>query len=163
MVVISDNSNCINWLINHLVQQFSIKDLGFLQHFLGIEVHKVGHSLFLSQHQYALDLLARADISACKPISTPMPCKGRHLSHNPELFSDPSKFRSLVGGLQYLTFTRPDIAYSVNHVCQFMQSPIVAHFQLVKWLLWYVQGTTHFGMKILAESTLDLYGFSNAN
>ena len=110
-----------------------------------------------------MDLLARADMSACKPISTPMPCKGRHLSHNSELFSDPSKFRSLVGGLQYLTFTRPDIAYSVNHVCQFMQSPTVAHFQLVKRLLWYVQGIAHFGMKILTESTLDLYGFFDAD
>ena len=89
--------------------------------------------------------------------------EGRHLSHNYELFFYPSKFRSPVSGLQYLTFTRPDIAYSVNHVCQFMQFPTVARFQLAKRLLRYVQGTTHFGMKILAESTLDLYGFSNAD
>ena len=48
MVVTGDNPNCINWLLNQLAQQFSIKDLGFLHHFLGIEVHKIGHNLFLS-------------------------------------------------------------------------------------------------------------------
>ena len=48
MMVTSNNPKCINWLINQLAQQYSIKDLGFLHHFLDIEVHKVGHSLFLS-------------------------------------------------------------------------------------------------------------------
>ena len=80
-----------------------------------------------------------------------------------ELYSDPTHYRSIVGGLQYLTFIRPDISYSVNFVCQFMHAPTLAHYKLVKCILRYVCGTTHLGMRILASSTLDLYAFSNAD
>jgi len=71
--------------------------------------------------------------------------------------------RSIVSGLQYLTFTHPDLSYSVNFVCKFMQNPTMAHYQLVKRILCYVQGTAHFDMRILASSTLDLYVFSDAD
>ena len=163
MVVTGDDLSRITWLISQLAHEFSIKDLGFLHHFLGIEVHRIPTGLFLSQHRYALDLLERALMSFCKPISTPMPSKGQHLPNCNELYPDPTHYRSIVGGLQYLTFTRPNISYSVNFVCQFMHAPTLAHYKLVKRILCYVRGTTHLGMHILASSTLDLYAFSDAD
>ena len=92
-----------------------------------------------------------------------MPLKGQQLPINNDLYLDPTHYRSLVGGLQYLTFTKPDLSYSVNFVCQFMHAPTMAHYQLVKCIPGYVHGTAHFGLQILASSTLDLYGFSDAN
>ena len=92
-----------------------------------------------------------------------MPSKGRQLPINNDLYPNPTHYGSLVGGLQYLTFTRPDLSYNVNFVCQFMHAPTMAHYQLVKCILHYVHGTAHFGLQILASSTLDLYGFSDAN
>ena len=163
MVVTGDDPSQITWLISQLAHEFSIKDLGFLHHFLGIEVHRIPTGLFLSQHRYALDLLERASMSSCKPISTPMPSKGQHLPNCNELYPDPTHYRSIVGGLQYLTFTRPDISYSVNFVCQFMHASTLAHYKLVKHILRYVHGTTHLGMHILASSTLNLYTFSDAD
>ena len=163
MVVTGDNPSRITWLISTLASEFSIKDLGFLHHFLGIEVHRLPMGLFLSQHRYALDLLERASMSSCKPMSTPMPSKGRQLPTCDELYPDPTHYRSIVGGLQYLTFTRPDISYSVNFVCQYMHAPTMAHYKIVKRILRYVRGTAHFGMRILASSTLDLYAFSDAD
>ena len=82
-------------------------------------------------------------MSSCKPISTPMPSKGQHLPNCNELYPDPTHYKSIVGGLQYLTFTRPDISYSVNFVCQFMHAPTLAHYKLVKRILRYVCGTCH--------------------
>ena len=102
-------------------------------------------------------------MSSCKPISTPMPSKGRHLPNCNELYPNPTHYRSIVGGLQYLTFTRPNISYSVNFVCQFMHAPTLAHYKFVKLILRYVRCTTHLGMHILASSTLDLYAFSDAD
>ncbi|XP_035541937.1 uncharacterized mitochondrial protein AtMg00810-like [Juglans regia] len=112
---------------------------------------------------YIVDLLTRAGMHESKPLSTPMPSKGEQKSGAHELFPDVRTYRSLVGGLQYLTFTRPDISYSVNYVCQFMQTPTVGHFQLVKRILRYLQGTATLGLRILSISTLDLYGFSDAD
>ena len=80
MIVISDNPNWIQWLISQLAREFSIKDLGFLHNFLGIEVHQSTQGLFLSQTRYALEHLDRAAMTSCKPISTPMPSKGWQIS-----------------------------------------------------------------------------------
>lgn len=53
MVVIGADHTCIDWFISRLAQQFSIKDLGHLHHFLGLKVHKFDNGLFISQNQYA--------------------------------------------------------------------------------------------------------------
>lgn len=72
-------------------------------------------------------------------------------------------FRSIVGSLQYLTLTRPDIAHTVNQVSQFMQAPNSEHFQAIKRIYRCVKGTSQFGLRLLARSPLRLYGFSNAD
>ncbi len=163
MVITGNDPTRIKWLITQLGQEFSIKDLGFIHHFLGIEAHYTNNGLFLCQTRYAEDILHRASMQSSRPISTPMPEKGRHLPSTDGPYPDPSHYRSLVGALQYLTFTRPDLSYSVNFACQFMHSPTMAHYKLVKRILRYVRGTTSLGIIIHASSTLDLYGFSDAD
>jgi hypothetical protein len=43
------------------------------------------------------------------------------------LFSDPTLFQKIIGALQYVTFTRLDICYVVNKVCQFMYAHTESH------------------------------------
>lgn len=62
MVVTRDNPQQITWLILQLNSQFSIKDLGFLHHFWGIEIHKVGIDLYLNQQRYIMELLTQANM-----------------------------------------------------------------------------------------------------
>ena len=99
-------------VIGALQQEFAMKDLGELHHFLGMQVQCRDGGLFLSQRQYMLDILARARMADCKLVSTPMDC-------NPKLSADgvpvqnATDFRILAGAFQYLTFTRPNIAYAV--------------------------------------------------
>ncbi|CAN6692111.1 unnamed protein product [Malus baccata var. baccata] len=83
-------------------------------------------------------------------------------------YQDLSIYRSIVGALQYLTFTKPDIAYSVNQVCQFMHSPLEDHFVAVKWILQYLRGTVRLGlcfrhgsMEIKAYTDVDWAGDHN--
>ena len=61
---------------------------------------------------------------------------------------DPSEYRRMVGALQYLTFTRPDLSFSVHQLCQFMQHPTTSHFDAAKRVLHYVRGTLHFRIHI---------------
>jgi hypothetical protein len=138
MVVTDNNPAHIQWLVTHLGHEFTIKDLGFLHHFLGIEVRHFNHDLFFCQTHYAKDLLSRAHLEGYKALATPMALYSRKLPGNDELFLDPTHYRSIVGALQYLTFTHPDISYSVNFACQFMHSPTTAHFKLVKHILRYI-------------------------
>lgn len=88
-------------------------DMGPLHHFLGLSAERRVDGLFLSQKQYMLDILDRAGMSDCKPCSTPVDTHAK-LPADGVLVADPTRFRSIAGALQYLTFTRPNIAYAVQ-------------------------------------------------
>ena len=80
--------------------------------------------------------------------------------------SDPvnaTQFRSLVGALQYLTYTRPDIVHAVNKVCQKLHQPTLGDMKAVKCILRYIKGTVHFGISFYKHSNLSLYGFCDAD
>ena len=71
-------------------------------------------------------------------------------------FDDPSLYRSLVGALQYLTITRPDISHAVSVVSQFMHKPSTSYFQAIKRILRYVKGTLRFGLSFTPSSSKEL-------
>jgi hypothetical protein len=56
--------------ISALKQEFAMKELGPLHHFLGVSVQHQADGLFLTQRQFALDILERAGMVDCKPVST---------------------------------------------------------------------------------------------
>lgn len=78
-------------------------------------------------------------------------------------FWDLTLYRSLSGALQYLTITSPDLSYAVNHVSQFLQSPTDAHFQAVKRILQYVNGTLNLGLSISRHQDISIVAYSDAN
>ncbi|XP_043694631.1 uncharacterized mitochondrial protein AtMg00810-like [Telopea speciosissima] len=129
---------------------FAMKDLGPLHYFLGIEVTSTPQGLFLSQAKYATDILHRAHIVDIKPTCTPMAIRPDLASTDP--FKDVTLYRSLVGALQYLTMTRPNLSYAVNSVCQHMHAPTMAHFGMVKRILRYVRGTLDQGLRIIGRA-----------
>ncbi|CAL9022228.1 unnamed protein product [Prunus brigantina] len=107
---------------------FEMKDMGRLAYFLGLQIaYPVSGGLFVSQTKYAKDLLHKAGMHSCRACSTPCKPHNQILTDIGEPLSDPTMFRSVVGALQYLTFTRPDLAYAVNTVCQYMNSPTDVH------------------------------------
>lgn len=121
IIVLSPSSTTTPHLVTNLCREFIVKDLGPLHYFLGIEVRKISKGLTLSQHKYALDLLNQAGMQKCKPASTPISSTERlSIDNGDSLPPDlATTYRSTVGGLQYLTLTRPDLSLAVNKVCHF--------------------------------------------
>nr|GEX99288.1 ribonuclease H-like domain-containing protein [Tanacetum cinerariifolium] len=74
---------------------------------------------------------------------------------------DPTLYRSLAGGLQYLTFTRPDLSYVVQQICLYMHNPWEPHFATLKRILRYVRGTVDFGLQLYASATTSLVGYTD--
>ncbi|KAF5462462.1 hypothetical protein F2P56_018466, partial [Juglans regia] len=78
-------------------------------------------------------------------------------------FSDPQLYRSTLGALHYLSFTRPDIAYSVHRVSKFMHQPKEPHWQAVKRILRYLKHTISFGLYFSNQTDQALHSFSDAD
>ncbi|CAL9006854.1 unnamed protein product, partial [Prunus brigantina] len=133
IIITGSSSTLVQSVIDDLGLVFDMKDIGKLTYFLGLEVsYQSNGDLFVNQAKYARDLLKRAGMETCKPSITPCKPHCHVLTTDGTLLHDPTMFRSLVGALQYLTFTRPDLAYDVNTVCQFMTAPTDIHMTLVK-------------------------------
>ncbi|WOH15951.1 hypothetical protein DCAR_0935499 [Daucus carota subsp. sativus] len=111
--------------VTQLGAQFAIKDLGPLNYFLGIQVQKYKDGIFLSQSKYITDLLHNTNMADCKPVSTPMSIKPTTSVVGAALYPDVTHYRQIVGTLQYITLTRPDIAFAVNvNTCRLQLMPI---------------------------------------
>ena len=82
----------------------------------------------------------------CKPCSTPCSSSVKLTKHIGIPLPDATAFRSLVGALQYMTFTRPDLSYTDNGLCQFMHAPIDIHLTADKCVLRYLCGSLHLGI-----------------
>ncbi|KAL5537784.1 hypothetical protein UlMin_045380 [Ulmus minor] len=163
-ILITGSSNTqIADLVAKLHSSFALRDLGLLAYFLGIEVSYDSKSMHLCQTKYISDLLDRNDMQDCKPAKTPG-VVGKSLSqYDGDLFEDPTKYRSVVGALQYVTLTRPDISFAVNKACQFMQSPTSAHWLAVKRILRYLRGTMQDGIKLQASDHLQIQAYTDAD
>lgn len=98
----------------------------------------------------------------CEMVYTPTPLKPQLSSTAPATFSNPHLYRKIVDSLQYLTIRRPDIACSVNKLCQHMHSPQHSHFQLLKRLLRYINGIILYGFSI-SSGRLSLTAYSDAD
>ncbi|KAF5466537.1 hypothetical protein F2P56_016455, partial [Juglans regia] len=150
-------------LIKFLNVEFAVKDLGPLHFFLGIEAVTTPDGLLLSQKRYVTDLLSRTNMLHAKAMPSPMSTSSQLSLFDGANFSDPSLYRSVVGALQYLSLTRPDIAFSVNKVCQFMHKPTDKHWSAVKRILRYLRETTDFGLLLRPSPSFQLSVFSDAD
>ncbi|XP_019055175.1 PREDICTED: uncharacterized protein LOC109115497 [Nelumbo nucifera] len=161
IIVTGNKLSAVQSLISDLSQCFALKDLGDLQFFLGIQVSHSSGCLFLSQRQYLIDLLQKAELADAKAMKTPLVASSSLSRTDGDLLPDPTMYRSLVGSLQYLTLTRTDIAFAVNKTCQFLSSPTTAYWAAMKWILRYLKGTLTHGLQIRFSPSCQLQALSD--
>jgi histone deacetylase 1/2 len=165
IIVTSSSSYAISALFKDLNKNFAIKDLGDLHFFLGIEVKRVNDGLLLTQEKYATELLDKVGMRLCKSAPTPLSTSEQLslASGTPLGTEDCTQFRSIVGALQYLTLTRPDLAFSVNKICQYLHAPTTEHWTAVKRILRYVKSTIKLGITFTSSTSTFLSAFSDAD
>jgi hypothetical protein len=138
MVLTASSDQLLRTLISRLQNEFAVKDMGDLSFFLGIDVQRSPRGFFLSQAKYAEEILERAGMANCNPITTPIDTKPKLSATEGANLANPSLYRSLVGALQYLTVTRPDLSYAVQQICLHMHDPRDAHMSLINRILRYM-------------------------
>ncbi|KAI5324238.1 hypothetical protein L3X38_033311 [Prunus dulcis] len=139
MIVTSDDTVEIEELQTRLASEFEMKDLGSLKYFLGAEVTRSKHGLFLSQRKYVMDLLAKTGMLDCKPTDTPIVENHKLGVYVDQVPTKKERYQRLVGRLIYLSLTRSDIAYVVSVASQFMHSPSEDHMAAVMCILSYLK------------------------
>ena len=119
--------------------------------------------MILCQKKYISELLAKTKMNDAKPQPTPMISSLQLSKNRGDNILNIKQYRSVVGALQYATITRPDIAFSVNKVSQFMQNPLDEHWKAVKRILRYLKGTMNFGLSLKTCKSLNITGYTDAD
>ena len=163
IIITSSSSTLREQVIAAMKIEFPMSDCGELDSFLGISTIFNDKGLFLNQMKYAEDIIQRAVMQDCKPVAIPVDLKSKLSDQIGTPLQNPTEYRSLEGALQYLTFTRPDIAYVVQQVCLFMHDPRDLHMQALRRVLRYLQGTKEQGLQLLKHQPLKLTAYTDAD
>lgn len=163
IVVTGSNAEVVERTIKTLSDRFSLKDHGELSYFLGMEATRTKAGLSLTQTKYITDLLVRHKMADAKPVSTPMASTCSLTASHGVKLPDSTTYRTLVGSLQYLSLTRPDISFAVNRLSQFMHEPTTIHEDAAKRVLRYLAGTVTKGIFFSASTPLNLHAYTDAD
>ncbi|MCO5558643.1 hypothetical protein L7F22_012229 [Adiantum nelumboides] len=163
LIIGGDNEGEIMHIKSLLKKEFDMKDLGELRYFLGIEIIHTKEGIWLSQRQYALDMLSKYGMTDCKPISMPLDQNVKLRANEGQVLEDVTMYRQIVGSLIYLTISRPDLSYTVGLESQFMQLPRKTHLDVVRRTLRYVSATLDYALFYEDSTELQLSGFTDAD
>ncbi|XP_075108852.1 uncharacterized protein LOC142180699 [Nicotiana tabacum] len=175
MLITGDNLELIQDTKAALQKSFKIKDLGELKYILGIEFARSENGISVHQRKYALELIYELGLSAAKPIGTPMDSNSKlitkeydeHLSTvsitKDEVISDIGSYQRLIGKLLYLTVTRPDIAFSVQNLSQFLQQPKRSHMKAAHRIVKYIKNEPGLGVLLSNKSQDNITTFCDTN
>ncbi|XP_041000612.1 uncharacterized mitochondrial protein AtMg00810-like [Juglans microcarpa x Juglans regia] len=163
IVVASSHMDSIEVLQRFLNDHFIIKSIGNLRYFLSIEVARSSKGISICQRKYALDILANAGSLGSRPLKLPMDQNLKLHKDDGDPLLDPLPYRRLVGRLVYLTITRPNLYYSVQHLSQFMTVPITTHLHAAHQVLRYIKNALGQGLLFSSSSSLTLRACSDSD
>ena len=163
MIITGDDTEEISRLQEQLVAEFEMKNLGGLKYILGIEVTRSQRGIFLSQRKYVLDLLTEVGLLDYKLADTPIIQNHKLSQYTNQVPADKGRYQKLVGKLIYLLHTRPDIAYAVSMVSQFMNNPSEEHMDVVNRILCYLKSSPGKGLMFSKNNHLSVEGYTDAD
>jgi hypothetical protein len=140
------HSSVIVSLFAKLQTNFTLKELSEVSYFLGIQVQCTTTTLHLQQSKYILDLLHKTRIMGAKASRSPCITGSKLSSLDGTPLENAIDYWQLIGGLQYCTLTLPEIAYSVNQLCQHLHSPTSTHWTALKRVLCHLKGSVDHGL-----------------
>ncbi|GJS23626.1 retrovirus-related pol polyprotein from transposon TNT 1-94 [Tanacetum coccineum] len=158
----STNPDFSKRFANLMKNNFEMSMMGELKFFLGLQVHQSPRGIFISQSQYAIELLKKHGLDECVSMSTPMATKrlDADLQGTP---TDQTTYRRMIGGLMYLTASRPDIAFATFVCARYQARPTVKHLKEVKRIFRYLRQSYNMGLWYPKDSGFELIAYSDAD
>ncbi|KAK6784099.1 hypothetical protein RDI58_017553 [Solanum bulbocastanum] len=164
IILIGDDLDEISSLKLFLDQQsIKIKDLCVLNYFLGIEVAYASGSLLLHQRKFIHDLLQEFRCADVTAVTCPLDINVKLKANECALLPSPASYRSLVGKLNFLTHTRPNLYFAIQHLSQFLQAPHTPHMDAALHILRYLKGTSTIGVFFSNSPSLALSAYCDSD
>ena len=163
LIIASNNIDMLCQFKDNMKCKFSMKDLGKISHFLGMDFKQEGGIIKMNQSRYMAKILDRFNMTHCKPRTTP--CEQRLESTESSEAVEPRKYREIVGSLIYLmTCTRPDIRWVVSKLSQKLSCAKIEDLITAKHVLRYLKGTMGYELCFRkSDSELRLIAYSDAD
>ncbi|KAK6120480.1 hypothetical protein DH2020_045773 [Rehmannia glutinosa] len=136
--------------------------MGELTFFLGLQVKQLKDGTFISQTKYTRELMKKFGMEDSPSAKTPVDLS-LHLAKNRGEPVSQLEYARVIGSLMYLTHARPDIAYAVSVVSQFMHNPKDVHLQAVHWILHYLKASPGKGIIFRRNKRLILEAYTDTD
>ena len=146
IVLIRDRKEEIGKLKSFLTHEFKIKDLRNLKYFLKMKIARSKTGIAISQRKYVLNLLKEIGMLGYKPTNTPINYIIKLGTVEGSALMDKGRYQRLVGKIIHLSYTRPNITFSISMVNQVMNNPIEEHMKVVYRILRYLKMTLGKGL-----------------
>ncbi|XP_048503202.2 uncharacterized mitochondrial protein AtMg00810-like [Beta vulgaris subsp. vulgaris] len=163
IIVTGSDEAGITHFKEHLHSTFSIKDLGLLNYFLGIEISHLPTGILMTRKKFTRELLQDCPLTLTKLAKTPLPTTFKLHVDVGDPYPDPELYRCLVGKLNFLSHTRPDLSFAVQALSQFMHHPLLPHIQALTHVLSYISHTQGQGILLKATDQLTLQAYSDSD
>ncbi|GJW43589.1 uncharacterized mitochondrial protein-like protein [Tanacetum coccineum] len=147
---------------NLMKNNFEMSMMGELKFFLGLQVHQSPRGIFISQSQYAIELLKKHGQDECVSMSTPMATErlDADLQGTP---TDQTTYPRMIGGLMYLTASRSNIAIATFVCARYQARSTVKHLKGVKWIFRYLRQSYNMGLWYPKDSGFELIAYSDVD
>ena len=149
----------------HLSQEFKMKDLGQLNHFLGIDFNRSNGQISMSQEEYIEKILKKFGMSDCKPRGTPCEANPNAYENEGDEAVDQTLYRQMIDSLIYaMVCTRPDLSYAVTKLSQHLACPTTADLTMLKHVFRYLKKTSNYRLTYSKSSTdLQIFAYCDAD
>ncbi|SGY38977.1 BQ5605_C003g02116 [Microbotryum silenes-dioicae] len=160
----SNDQQFLNDELSAFNSVYSLKRLGPVKTFLGLEFHRTSEYIMVHQSTYVRGLLETYafDSVSNRPVSSPM--EDRNVVESNEPFTDVKLYQSAVGALQYAAHrTRPEIANAVRSVAKHVAAPTMTNWIAIKRILLYLSTSVDLGLVFHFGASIKFEIYSDAS
>jgi len=165
ILVFGPDAKACNDVFLYLSKHVKMSNLGPVKSFLGLQVSRNDECISINQSNYIHKKLQEYNLTNIAPAKTPLDSSLPLLKAKPsDNRCNPTEYQAIIGSLNHLAvYSRPDIAFAVSQLSQFLSDPTTTHFKAAKQVLRYLKGTADFSITYGKAPNLNILAYADAS